>query len=321
MAIEVEGLRERIKSAESLYSIVETMRALATVNIRRANQAASAAREYLRSVHIALYVALEGRRAPSERRPAGGRSDAPHRAPASAPPPVRSRGAHVPPTLLVLSSNQGLCGTFNERVTNRALTLGNQIARSLGIDRSELSYVCVGYRGADRLEASGVRVVSVFDAPASVEAVGPLVRKIYAAVAELLEPGGRLLGVYNQMTSGSTFAESEIQLFPLEPGRWRELPEGEAPFATIPLMAGRSPDIVLPDLVRELLFIDLYRILVESFAAENAARMISMQGATENIDELLAELGAAYRAARQDAITNELMDILGGLFAMEGRSP
>src|SRR5690606_32923530 len=112
------------------------------------SQAASAAREYLRSVHLALYVALREYREPPAR-------------------PAKSERA---PTLLVLSSNQGLCGSFNERVTRRALELGDRIAKDLGLDRSELEFVCVGYRGADRLAASGARVVTAFDAPSSVEA-------------------------------------------------------------------------------------------------------------------------------------------------------
>ena len=300
MAIEVEGLRDRIASAESLHSIVETMRTLAAVNIRRANQATEAAGEYLRSVHLALYVALREYR---ETQPAR-----------------RNLSGGTVPTLLVLSSNQGLCGSFNERVTKHALELGAKVAQEAGVEFSAIPFVCVGYRGADRLAFLGARVVSVFDAPSSVEAVGPLVRAIYSEVADRLEPGARLLAVYNQTTSSSGFVESDLQLLPFEVERWRELPEGETPFATIPMVSGRSAEAVLPDLVRELLYIDLYRTLVESFAAENAARLFSMQGATENIEELLAELNAAYREARQDAITNELMDILGGILATEEQS-
>lgn len=296
MAVEVEGLRERIASAESLHSIVQTMRTLAAVNIRRAQQATVAAGEYLRSVHLALYVALREYR------------DV---------PPERTASGESIPTLLVLSSNQGLCGSFNERITQHALNLGAKIATKLGVDRSEIPYACVGYRGADRLATAGAKVVSVLDAPTSVEGVGPLVREIYSRVAERISPGTKLMGVFNKTTSGSGFVESEVQLLPFDAGRWRELPEGETPFSTIPVVSGRSTEAILPDLMRELLYIDLFRILVESFAAENAARLLSMQGATENIEGLLDELNAAYREARQDAITNELMDILGGILAAE----
>lgn len=297
MAGDVEALRERIASAESLHGIVETMRTLANVNIRRASQAAEAAREYLRAVHLALYVGLRTyRTAPARAR--------------------RSARAELP-TLLVLSSNQGLCGSFNERVTQRAQALIARTARDHGVDVASVPVWCVGYRGADRLAAAGARVELVFDAPSSVEAVGPLVRDVYWAVGERLGPDRRLVALFNRLTSGTSFVDSDLELLPFDPQRWRRLPEGEPPFATLPLLGGGAGEAVLYDLVRELLFIDLYRILVESFAAENAARLLSMQGATENIKELLDELYAAYREARQDTITNELMDILGGMLATE----
>ena len=305
MALDVEALRERIATAESLHEIVETMRTLATVNIRRANQATSAANAYLRAVHIALHVALRNTRAARR---------APQPSPARARRRVRGAG---PPTLLVFSSNQGLCGTFNERVTKRALEVAARAAAEHGVAPGALPFVCVGYRGSDRLTTAGMRVVAVLDAPSSVEAVGPLVREIYRAVGERLDPEGRLIAVANHPTGAAGFATRDVSLLPFDPARWRRLPEGEPPFATLPLLSGGPVDAVLADLVRELLYIDLYRILIESFAAENAARVVSMQGATQNIEELLAELQAAYREARQDAITNELMDILGGMLATE----
>lgn len=297
MAGDAEVLRERIASAESLHGIVETMRTLAHVNIRRATQAAEAAREYLRSVHLALHVVLRGYRTVARRAERSGRAGL--------------------PTLLVFSSNQGLCGPFNERVTQRAEALIAKTALRHGVDFSSVPVWCIGYRGADRLAAAGAGVELVFDAPSSVEAVGPLVREVYWEVSERFGPDRRLVALFNRPTPGAGFVESDLELLPFDPRRWRRLPEGEPPFATIPLVGGGSAEAVLHDLVRELLFIDLYRILVESFAAENAARLLSMQGATENIKELLAELHAAYREARQDAITNELMDILGGMLATE----
>ena len=332
MADDVEHLRERIASAESLYSIVETMRTLANVNIRRANQAAAAAGEYLRSVHIALHVALH-RGAGARPRPKAqpnARAEAARTAGAKANPradqkanlaakdkPGEPPGAALP-ILLVLSSNQGLCGSFNERVAKRAASVAAEAARGCGASLDAVPVVCVGYRGAGRLMAMGARVEAVLDAPSSVEAVGPLVREVYRVVSDRLRPGRRFIAVYNRPAGGAAFVESDVQLLPFDPARWRRLPEGEPPFGTIPTLGGGPVERVLEELLRELLFIDLYRALVESFAAENAARLYSMQGAAENIEELIGELTAAYRQARQDAITNELMDIVGGMFAMEG---
>jgi len=68
--------------------------------------------------------------------------------------------------------------------------------------------------------------------------------------------------------------------------------------------------------MREQVFIDLFHAFTQSFAAENVARLASMQNAADNIDEHLADLEAQYRRERQDAITDELMDIMGGVEAV-----
>lgn len=303
MATDPESLRERIASAESMQSIVETMRTLALVNIRRAEQAVAAAAEYLRAVHIAVHIAIRrysfGEAAYA--RPAGGRA--------------RSG----PPALLVLSSNQGLCGAFNERVVEGALGEAARIARRRGVEPSDVRIVCVGYRGADRLSAAGCEPVRVLDAPSSIEAVRYLVGELYLELNALLSPDESLLAVYNGPAPAGGFETRRFQLLPIDAERFRRLPPGEPPFRTLPKLAVREEEdqATLAALVRELLYIDLYRALVESFAAENAARLSSMQGASDNIEERLEELQAAYREARQDAVTHELMDILAGIMANE----
>lgn len=294
MDVSLETLRERIQSAKSLQSIVETMRTLALVNIRRAEHAAQSSATYLGSLHIALHVALGSYRA--------------------ARPPVRGDGEA--PTLLVLASNQGLCGQFNERVLHHA----RQVCREAGRSLRGAPVICVGYRGAERLDAAGADVRATFDAPNSVEAVGTVVRQVYLDLNRRREQGESrsLQVVHNYPLGGANYADRHFQLLPFDAARWRTLPGGEAPFVTLP-QTSAPPDALLHDLVRELLYIDLYRALMESFAAENAARLASMQGAADNIEERLAELEAEYREVRQDAITSELMDIVTGAGALTGR--
>lgn len=83
-------------------------------------------------------------------------------------------------------------------------------------------------------------------------------------------------------------------------------------------MAAPSPEEMLPRLVQEQMYIDLFQAFVESFAAENAARLASMKNAADNIEELLEDLEGRYRQERQDAITTELMELLSGVEAVRG---
>ncbi|MDP6107267.1 MAG: FoF1 ATP synthase subunit gamma, partial [Candidatus Brocadiia bacterium] len=77
-----------------------------------------------------------------------------------------------------------------------------------------------------------------------------------------------------------------------------------------------SPDELLGNLAEEYFFIQLYRALLEDHASENGARLLAMTAASSNIDDSLAELTKDYQSARQDAITGELLDVVGGAEAL-----
>ncbi len=116
-------------------------------------------------------------------------------------------------------------------------------------------------------------------------------------------------------TTAAIFAPRHLQLLPFQPNRWLAWPGDEPTWKTPPLTA-LAPEDILPHLVREQVYIDLFEAFILSFAAENAARLSSMRNATDNIEEVLAELEARYRRERQDVITNELMELLGGVEAV-----
>ena len=75
-------------------------------------------------------------------------------------------------------------------------------------------------------------------------------------------------------------------------------------------------DVLLSRLVRQYLFVSLFRAMAESLAGENASRIASMQAAEKNIQERLAELSTAYNQRRQTAITEELLDVVTGFEAL-----
>lgn len=303
MSLRLQYLREKIASARNLLGVVETMRGLAAVNIRRAEAAAEEAAHYARTVHLALHVVLEqmGRKR-------------------TAPPQRKAAAQPETLTAVLLTSDQGLCGQFNDRIVTYAMQLtgaekrrrqrGPRLADVGGPSRR---WIVVGMRGWDRLHAAGEQIVARIDAPTSVEAISKAVNETFLALGDSLTSGtsGRLLVIYNRPDGGS-FTEHHIQLMPFQPSRWARWPEGEPPWHTLP-SASLPPERLLPLFLREQVFIDLFLAFTQSFAAENAARLASMQNAADNIEEHLADLEAQYRRERQDAITDELMDIMGGV--------
>lgn len=294
MSVSLQALQERIDSATSLKSIVETMRTLAMVNIRRAEQAVAATVEYQRSVHLALHVVLR------------------HVWKVS---PMKQKVMGEKVTFVVLASNQGLCGQFNERIVDFASNLCHDAKRQ-GLVPQVIS---VGYRGAVRMETRGWPIIASLDAPTSVEAIAAVVRRVHLAIGDVIgrPEHERVVVVHNRLTGTSAFDPWAFDLLPFDATKWRSLPPDEVPFRTVPQAPG-SVEELLGHLVPELLFIDLYRALADSFAAENAARLASMQGAADNLEDQLEQLEAAYREARQDAITHEMMDMVSATLATEG---
>lgn len=295
MSGHVQRLRERIDTTVQLQSVVQTIRALAEVNVRRAQAVAADVARYARSVHLALYVVLHSLARQERRWPRA--AEAPRRGPLIA---------------VVVTSDQGLCGAFHHRITSYALELLQREAP----DRSERGVITVGWRGLEKLQAAGERVLAHCHGATSVEAIPSLVSQVLLALEGPLRQlrVGRLLVVANRPEPGGGFRESHVQLLPFDLDRWTTLPEGEEPFRTIP-RHDLAPRELLRLLVREQLYADLLRVLVDSFAAENDARLSAMRTAADNIEERLAELQAEYRRLRQESVTQELMDVMGGVEA------
>ncbi|MBN1420056.1 MAG: F0F1 ATP synthase subunit gamma [Planctomycetes bacterium] len=310
----METLREiedRIESAGKLGQIVRTMRTLATVNIRRYRAAVESLRRYTASLRLAVGVVLD-------------RCEIP-------PPAVDPR---APFGAVLLSSDQGLCGPFNERLLAFAL----DDARARRASRAERVWLASGGRGRERLEAAGEKIIHAQDAPTSPAGILDRVQDLLIALVEAHASGrfSRAVVYYNEHKSGAEFREAVLELIPFDPARAIAAPatdgegevgngdrrdadpeEGEdAPrFRTLPLLEGTVGD-ALPRLVEEWYFSELYRAFAESLASENASRLVSMEGAERNIRDRIAELKARHRERRQQEITAELMDVIGGTEAL-----
>ncbi|MBO8142466.1 MAG: F0F1 ATP synthase subunit gamma [Firmicutes bacterium] len=297
MAGQIQRLRERIQTTTQLQSVVDTIRALAEVNVRRAQAAARDAEQYARTVHVALHVALR----------AVSRQDRRRRFASE----VR-RAAPVPLVAVVVTSDQGLCGAFHHRITSYALDF---LAREAP-DKSQRSVIAVGYRGFEKLKAAGETILAYCDGAGSTEAIPSVVSQVLLALDDPLRSSrlGRLVVMANRPEPGGGFRETHFQLYPFDARRFLALPAGEPPFRTVP-RHDLDPRALLQQLVREQLYVDLWQALVDSFVAENSARLSAMRTAADNIEDRLVELQAEYRRQRQEWITQELMDVMGGVEA------
>lgn len=285
MSETLPSLRRKIKSAHDLQTVVRTMKAMAAASIGPAERAVAALADYYRTVELGLVACF------------------PHTPEhATAPPQTGRRRIGV----IVFGTDQGMVGQFNER-------LAELVAKTLPALGETRSVLVVGERMQGRVQDAGFVVTGLFQTPNSVIGITPLMSELLLAIEEQRERNGldEVHLFHNQPRERATYDSVTTRLLPLD-AQWRR------GFEAIPWPTHALPEIIadaastLAALTREFLFVSLFRACAESLAAENARRFAAMQGAEQNINELMGTLTLSYNRQRQAAIDEELFDLIAG---------
>ncbi len=266
------NLRRKIGTAGDLHSVVRTMKALAASSIEQYEKSVSALGDYYRTVELGLGVCLRGS------------------TPAAPPVARRSTPAATSIGAVVFGSDQGLVGQFNDVVADYAIA-------TLGALPGKARIWAVGERVQARLADSGLETAGFFAVPSSVQAITPLVGQIQIE-SEAHRAEGKYTEFYvfhNRKQSGAPYKPVSQRLLPLD-ARWQEgLAEVPWPTALPPEIIGGNLS-TLRALIREYLFISLFRACAESLASENASRLAAMERADKNITDLLEKLHGTFLA-------------------------
>lgn len=287
----LEILGKRIATTEDLRSIVRTMKSLSAVSIRQYEQAAIALRDYSRTVEMGLQVVLHRKR----------------------PSILETQSADGVTVAIVFGTDHGLCGRFNYEIARFA----RADLRRRRMRREDILYLATGAQAASQLEAAGERVEECFLLPGSVEGITELAQRLLLVIDEwrARQRIARVLLFHNMRTDGSTISPRAVQLMPLDAAWLHRLEHQRWPARTIPTYAMET-DALFAALIRQHLFIGLFRAAAESAASEHATRLVSMQAAERNIEEHLEEMSMSYRRKRQESITEELLDVVAGFEAL-----
>ncbi|MFA7441014.1 MAG: F0F1 ATP synthase subunit gamma [Sphingomonadaceae bacterium] len=287
MAQTLEAMRRRIETAEDLYGVVRVMKALAAASVRQYETAVESLTEYNRTIEAGLQIVLRNHpeAIPAETRP----------------------GQHV--GVIIFGSDQGMCGSFNEQVAEFAL----EKMEGMGEAREDRTVLAVGTRAVGRLEDAGYAINGKFLMPGSIPGIVAAVNEVLLAVEELRFREGidRFILVHHRPVAPAGSRPRTLQLLPLDPAWLTSLAKRDWVSPSLPTftMDWRR---LLSALIRQHLFVALYRAFAESLASENASRLASMHAAEKNIQNHLGELSLHYHQGRQQAITEELLDIIAG---------
>jgi len=289
----IEDLKRRMESTKDLQSVVKTMKAMAAVKIRQYEKAVESLGDYSRAIEMGLQIVLRDR-------------------------PEITVGARAGPKTelgaIVFGSDQGMCGQLNDQIVSHALSSMDEFAE---IPKKNRLVMSVGQRAKGRLEDAGQPVEDHISVPGSVSGIAPKVLELITKIQEWNTERGldQVFLYYSRPLSGSRYVPHSLHLLPVDKAWLERIREKKWPTKVLPLFT-MDWDTLFSALIRQYLFVSLFRAFAESLASENASRLTSMQGAEKNIHDRLTELTMQYHRQRQMSITEELLDIVSGFEAL-----
>lgn len=265
-------LQARISSLRELRDVIRALRALAASHVQEAQGTLAGIRRYVEVVEeaiaegAALLAAADG--------------------------PSTSSEASDASVLIVVCSEHGFVGAFNERLLHRAVE-----ERKPGQD-----LVIIGRRGAMLAEEEGLDVGRGFPMATHVGGVLGVTRR----VADHLAAVSDAKVVFGSYRKGGSFELETKRVLPLDPTLLAGSEHRSPPLHHL------APDVLLQRLASEYLFAEITRAVMESLASENGARLRAMESADRNIAERLDGLRRREFTLRQESITSEMLDVVTG---------
>lgn len=286
----LKEVRTRIESVNSTKQITSAMKMVAASKLRKAQNSIMALRPYADKFSEILERIMADSQQPM----------------ANSQQPTASNILIIP-----LSSNKGLCGTFNANVIRETMNLIKDEYQEL-FDNGKVDILCVGSKVEEALRFKKYPVVGNENI-----LLDDITYDNAAAFAERLmkdfddKKYDKIVFVYNQFKNAATQVLVTEQFLPVI----NQQPADNSQEPTDYIFMPNKEDI-FKEMLPKSLKLQVYKILLDSYASEQGARMISMTQATDNATELLKELNISYNKARQSAITNESVEIISGANAL-----
>ncbi|WP_422484825.1 FoF1 ATP synthase subunit gamma [Gudongella sp. DL1XJH-153] len=282
----LQNLRRSIDSAESLKSIVKTMKAHASMNINQFQNAAEASGNYRQILDMAIYIVLsqeeEG--------------------------PVENIKSKEGSTLhIVFGSDHGLAGRFNENITDYTKSKVESNSRNI--------VIAVGQQIYKRLEAE-YDIYGLLPVPQTNDGITSVVQKLLVEIEDLRnkENISSIILHYCKPEAHASYTEQSSVLFPVD---FRKFGSEEMEWESRSLPTYEMDrELLISDIIRQYFFVTLFRSFCYSLVSENISRIESMTSAEKNIDEKLEQLNFSYSTQRQNGITEELNDVVSGYKAI-----
>ena len=285
----LKDIKKRINTVKNTQQITKAMKMVAAAKLRRAQDAAVAARPYAEKLQEVI-----SNLARSEETDAS---------------PLLSQRGRERALVVLMTADRGLCGGFNANVSKEA----ERFIRTNQQGFQDIDLIIIGRKGRDFLKRRvGDRIVKVHEnitadvTYKTAQLLGEEIVSEYRA-----EKYDAVYVIYNAFQSAIVQHVTLEQVLPIEP---RETAAEEEP---VDYLYEPQRGVVLDQILPKMVEVQIFRALLESNASEQGARMSAMDSASRNASEMIGSLTLQYNRARQAAITKELMEIVSGAEAIK----
>ena len=281
----LKEIRNRISSVSSTMQITSAMKMVSAAKLKKAQDAITAMRPYsdkLTQMLVNLSSSVDFENV------------------YLSPRKVKNK------LIVCITSNRGLCGAFNSNVVKKC----TEIATS---SDENVSFFCIGKKGGDILSKTHNVIQSnnaVFD-DLTFENISTIADKVMNMFLNKEYDSVQI--VYNKFKNAATQIVTLEQYLPIENNKSKDDEKDSSDYIFEPTQIE-----IISELIPKSLKTQLYKSVRDSYASEHGARMTAMHKATDNATELRDQLKLTYNKARQAAITNEILEIVGGAEALNG---
>ena len=281
----LKEIRNRISSVSSTMQITSAMKMVSAAKLKKAQDAITAMRPYsdkLTQMLVNLSSSVDFENV------------------YLSPRKVKNK------LIVCITSNRGLCGAFNSNVIKKCTEIANS-------SDENVSFFCIGKKGGDILSKTHNVIQSnnaVFD-DLIFENISTIADKIMSMFLDKEYDSVQI--VYNKFKNAATQIVTQEQYLPIENNKSKDDEKDSSDYIFEPTQIE-----IISELIPKSLKTQLYKSVRDSYASEHGARMTAMHKATDNATELRDQLKLTYNKARQAAITNEILEIVGGAEALNG---
>ena len=281
----IRDIKTRIESVKSTKQITNAMKMVAASKLRKAQNSIVQARPYADHINVMLQTLK--------------RKNTKTQHPLLIDIPDEGKKAFI-----VVTSDRGLCGAFNSNIIRKAILYLNE--------HPEIDVICIGRKGYDYLKKYITNEIKEKYIGLFNEMDFSVSKEVASFLLELFlnEGYAKIEVLYNEFKSAIQQDIVVKQLLPIVPLESEEI-------SALDYIYEPDEDTIIEELACKYVDVEIWRIMLESSAAEQGARMTAMDSATENATELIGSLTLYYNRARQAAITKEIIEIASGAEALK----